>query len=647
MWISRWNENRKRNRLLKEQGVPVLDYDFRQNKGRLRNRRAEKNTDEAVKNEGFSTPEAAEQNAAVQPDGSMPEQTEQNPDKNAAENAGRNGSESTGQAQDKADKDTFHCKKCGAVISKAETVANKYVCRECGYYFRIRTKNRIRMIVDAGTFEPWFEDVSETDPLQFPGYPEKLAEIQEKTKLKEGVTIGYARIDGEPAVVGVCDARFLMGSMGHVVGEKIACGVEKATAMRLPVILFCCSGGARMQEGIISLMQMAKTSAALKKHSETGLLYVPVLTDPTTGGVTASFAMLGDIILAEPGALIGFAGPRVIEQTIGEKLPEGFQRAEFQLEHGFADAVVERKDLKQTLARILKYHHSSQSFHAFTVAGSVDAVPDERCRERMAQAESKSAWEKVKAARQVTRPSAMDYISRIFDGFIEFHGDRQFRDDPAVVGGVALLDGQPVTVIGIQKGTTIEECKQRNFGMSSPEGYRKALRLMKQAEKFHRPVVTFVNTSGAFCGMEAEELGQGEAIARNLYEMSALKVPVICIMTGEGGSGGALALAVGNQVWMMEHATYSVLSPEGFASILWKDSSRAEEAAGVMKITAQDLYSLQVVEQIIPEYGGADEVTVDTISRYMKKQLKEYLSSQAEKSGEDFARERYERFRKF
>ncbi len=183
--------------------------------------------------------------------------------------------------------------------------------------------------------------------------------------------------------------------------------------------------------------------------------------------------------------------------------------------------------------------------------------------------------------------------------------------------------------------------------MASPEGYRKALRLMRQAEKFHRPVVTFVNTSGAFCGMEAEELGQGEAIARNLYEMSGLKVPVICMMVGEGGSGGALALAVGNQVWMMEHATYSVLSPEGFASILWKDSSRAQEAAGIMKITAQDLYDLHVVEQIIPEYGGADEVTVDTISVYMKSQLKEYLSSQAEKSGEDFAKERYERFRKF
>ncbi len=555
--------------------------------------------------------------------------------------------EGIGSEAGSADKDVFVCKKCGASLSKAETAANKYVCKECGYYFRVRTNNRIKMVADAGTFEPWFEEIQEANPLDFPGYEEKLAATREKTKLNEGVTTGYARIDGEPAVLGVCDARFLMGSMGHVVGEKIARAVEKATSMRLPVILFCCSGGARMQEGIISLMQMAKTSAALKKHSDTGLLYIPVLTDPTTGGVTASFAMLGDIILAEPGALIGFAGPRVIEQTIGEKLPEGFQRAEFQLAHGFVDAVVERKDLKQTLAQILKYHHSSQSFHAFRTSVQIDTTPDERSRERMEMAHSKTAWEKVKAARQVTRPSAMDYINLIFDQFMELHGDRQYRDDPAVVGGIAFLDGQPVTVIGIQKGTTIEECQQRNFGMSSPEGYRKALRLMKQAEKFHRPVVTFVNTSGAFCGMEAEELGQGEAIARNLYEMSALKVPVICMMIGEGGSGGALALAVGNQVWMLEHATYSVLSPEGFSSILWKDSSRAEEAAGVMKITAQDLYALEVVEQIIPEYGGADEITVGAIAIYMKQQLKKYLSAQAGRSGEDFAKERYERFRKF
>ena len=204
------------------------------------------------------------------------------------------------------------------------------------------------MVADAGTFEPWFEYLESENPLDFPEYTQKVEAAREKTGLHEAVTIGRCKIYGEETVLGICDARFLMSSMGHVVGEKIALGVERATDLKLPVILFCCSGGARMQEGIISLMQMAKTSAALKKHSDAGLLYVPVLTDPTTGGVTASFAMLGDIILAEPGALIGFAGPRVIEQTIGQKLPEGFQRAEFQLEHGFVDAIVERKDLKIT-----------------------------------------------------------------------------------------------------------------------------------------------------------------------------------------------------------------------------------------------------------------------------------------------------------
>ena len=183
--------------------------------------------------------------------------------------------------------------------------------------------------------------------------------------------------------------------------------------------------------------------------------------------------------------------------------------------------------------------------------------------------------------------------------------------------------------------------------MPSPEGYRKALRLMKQAEKFHRPVITFVNTSGAFCGMEAEERGQGEAIARNLYEMSGLKVPVLCVMIGEGGSGGALALAVGNEVWMMENATYSILSPEGFASILWKDGKRAKEASDVMKITAHDLYDLHVVEKIIPEYGTADAKACESIARCMKGQMKEFLRRQSEKTGEELAAERYRRFRSF
>ncbi len=540
------------------------------------------------------------------------------------------------------------CPACKREVDRKEVEKNKYVCYECGSYFRVRTKNRIRMVADAGSFEPWFEDLCEANPLDFPEYMQKVKDVKEKTGLHEAVTIGSCSIYGEKTVLGVCDARFLMSSMGHIVGEKIALAVERATKEKLPVILFCCSGGARMQEGIVSLMQMAKTAAAFKEHSDAGLLYVPVLTDPTTGGVTASFAMLGDIILAEPKALIGFAGPRVIEQTIGQKLPEGFQRAEFQLEHGFVDAIVERKDLKMTLNRILKMHHTKEGFANFDPYREDDCYePTELMRERMEKARILTPWEKVKAARKIERPNSSDYIENIFDEFMEFHGDRYFRDDPAIIGGVAYLDGQPVTVIGVQKGKDLKECMKRNYGMPSPEGYRKAIRLMKQAEKFHRPIITFVNTAGAYCGMEAEERGQGEAIARNLYEMSSLKVPVLCLMIGEGGSGGALALAVGNEVWMLENATYSILSPEGFASILWKDGKRAKEASEIMKITAQDLKDLHMIEEILPEYGMADEKACESISRCMKGKIKLFLKRQNGKTGEQLAKERYARFRNF
>lgn len=539
------------------------------------------------------------------------------------------------------------CPVCKKELNRPEVIINKYVCYECESYFRVRTSNRIRMVADKESFTPWFEEMEFQNPLDFPEYDQKIQGAREKTGLSEGVAIGEAKIYGESVVLGVCDARFLMGSMGHIVGEKIAAAVEKATELRLPVILFCCSGGARMQEGIISLMQMAKTSAALKKHSDAGLLYIPVLTDPTTGGVTASFAMLGDLILAEPGALIGFAGPRVIEQTIGQKLPEGFQRAEFQLEHGFVDAIVERKDLKKTLYKVLKLNCVQKGYDHFDPYKEFTFRPSELMKERNAKSKSMSAWEKVKAVRNTKRLASVDYMEQIFDDFIELHGDRYYRDDPAIVGGIASLDGQPVTVIGVHKGKDLKDCMKHNYGMPSPEGYRKALRLMKQAEKFNRPIITFVNTSGAFCGMEAEEGGQGEAIARNLYEMSGIKVPILCLMIGEGGSGGALALAVGNEVWMMENATYSILSPEGFASILWKDKKRAKEAAEVMKITAQDLYNLKVIEKIIPEFGGADEKALQDISLFLKFHIKKFLEKYSKMDGNELAEDRYQRFRSF
>ena len=338
----------------------------------------------------------------------------------------------------------------------------------------------------------------------------------------------------------------------------------------------------------------------------------------------------------------------MIEQTIGEKLPDGFQRAEFQLKHGFVDAIVERDELKDTLGKILRLHRPTEGYANFDPAHDDDRYePTELMRERNTFSKPLEPWDKVMAARQMKRLASVDYMGQIFDEFMELHGDRYFRDDPAIVGGIAYLDGQPVTVIGVHKGKDLKDCKERNFGMPSPEGYRKAIRLMKQAEKFNRPIITFVNTSGAYPGKEAEENGQGEAIARNLYEMSGIQVPILCLMIGEGGSGGALALAVGNEVWMMENATYSILSPEGFASILWKDGKRAKEAATVMKITAQDLKELSVVDKVIPEYGGADDDALTSIAAWMKGNMKEFLRAQNDKSGKQLAQERYDRFRKF
>lgn len=246
------------------------------------------------------------------------------------------------------------CVKCNEILYTEDVVTNYYICPHCGSYFRISPRERLSMVLDKGTYKEWNADLPVSDPLNFPGYKTKIEHVKQVTNLDEAVITGEGQIYGTPVAIGVMSSNFLMGSMGSVVGEKITRMIEEATKRRLPIILFCCSGGARMQEGIVSLMQMAKTSQALKKHDEAGLLYVPVLTDPTTGGVMASFAMLGDVIIAEPNALIGFAGPRVIEQTIGQKLPEGFQRAEFLLEHGFIDKIVKRNKLKQTLSTLVK-----------------------------------------------------------------------------------------------------------------------------------------------------------------------------------------------------------------------------------------------------------------------------------------------------
>lgn len=259
---------------------------------------------------------------------------------------------------------------------------------------------------------------------------------------------------------------------------------------------------------------------------------------------------------------------------------------------------------------------------------------------------SGTAYERVKLARDNKRPTGLDYIRAIFKGFIELHGDRRYRDDPAIVGGIARLNGSPVTVIAIEKGHTARERAWRNFGAPHPEGYRKALRLMKQAEKFGRPVICFVDTPGAFCGLEAEERGQGEAIARNIYEMSDLKVPVLSVIIGEGGSGGALAMATADEVWMLENSVYSILSPEGFASILWKDSSKAKEAAEVMKLTAKDLYKLGIVEKVFDEPQDFKAENLIQVTESMESEIVRFLAEYMTKSHQELSSHRYMRFRR-
>lgn len=565
------------------------------------------------------------------------------------------------------------CNKCGAAIIAEDVKKGYYICPKCGAYFRVPARRRIQLITDEGSFCEWDADLVADNPMEYRGYEEKLQNMQEKTGLKEAVVTGKASIDGMDAVIGVCEGRFWMASMGWAVGEKITRAVERATKEKLPVILFCCSGGARMQEGITSLMQMAKTSAALKRHSDAGLLFISVLTDPTTGGVTASFAMLGDIILAEPGALIGFAGSRVIEQTIRQKLPAGFQRAEFLLEHGFLDGIVKREYMKETLGRILRLHgcgqtcsgegsNTGEAFESQAEAAK-GILEDEKASEDFWKCDENekvsetfwkdgekekavSAWERVQLSRRSGRPVGSNYVEALFSDFTEFHGDRCYGDDPAIIGGIASFHGQPVTVIVQAKGTNTKENLKRNFGMPSPEGYRKALRLMKQAEKFQRPILCFVDTPGAFCGIEAEERGQGEAIARNLFELSALEVPVLSVVIGEGGSGGALAMAVADEVWMLENSIYSVLSPEGFASILWKDSSKAKEAAAVMKLTAEDLRARGIIEKVIQEPMDYCEDNQDAVMSQLDREIREFLQKQESLDARKRCELRYERFRK-
>ncbi|MGH2349850.1 MAG: acetyl-CoA carboxylase carboxyltransferase subunit alpha [bacterium] len=502
---------------------------------------------------------------------------------------------------------------------------------------QVPARERIAMLADPRSFKERDRSLVSVDPLQFTdqrSYRDRLADARRRSGLHEAAIIGRARIDRIPVMLIVLDFEFMGGTMGSVVGEKVAAAFEEATRRRLPVVSVVASGGARMQEGMLSLMQMAKTAAVRAVHNRAGLPYISVLADPTFGGVTASFASLGDVILAEPGAQIGFVGPRVIEMTLGEIPPPDSHRAESLLASGMIDLVVPRSSLRATIASVLSHLRPA----------------DARRRPRSRTAPPRTAaattsWQEVQLARQAGRPTALDYVGRLFTKFVELHGDRLYGDDPAVVCGLGEFDGAPVVIVAQERGRTEQEREFRRRGMALPEGYRKALRVMGLAAKFRLPVVTLIDTPGAHPGVESERRGIAHAIARNLQAMATLPTPIVSAVIGEGGSGGALALAVADLVLMLEHAVYSVISPEGAAAILWRDTARAQEVADALKITAGDLHRLGIVDVVVPEPPGGAHLDPDQAAWHLRQALSTALRDVLAMRPAARLRRRYQKYR--
>ncbi|SDY54206.1 acetyl-CoA carboxylase carboxyltransferase subunit alpha [Geodermatophilus africanus] len=509
------------------------------------------------------------------------------------------------------------CPDCGWLLYRKRLDRNLHVCPECDHHLRLSARARIVLLTDPGSFSEVAFQLGAPDPLSFTDlrdYPDRLADAARRSGESEAVVVGVARIGGCETVVAVMDFAFLGGSMGVEVGRRVSGAAELALERGLPLVTVCASGGARMQEGVFSLFQMARVSEAFGRHREAGLFSVCVLTDPTYGGVSASFATLASVLVGERGAHIGFAGPRVVQETIRAELPADFQTAEFLLAHGLVDRVENRADLRPLLARLLALHGP----------GILPGEPDDDAGDYELPADDgvdDDPWDVVQRARVVERPTTLDYLRTAFDDFVELHGDRAFADDPAVVGGIAAIGGRTVVVIGQEKGHTVRERVARNFGMPHPEGYRKAQRLLDHAEAFGLPVVTLVDTPGAHPGPEAEERGQSHAIAEIIMRSSRLRVPVVSVVTGEGGSGGALALCTSDRLLVLQNAYLSVISPEGCAAILWRTAVAAPTAARAMRLGAAHLRSSGIATSVVPEPPGGAHTDPAAAARLLRRAL--------------------------
>ena len=552
----------------------------------------------------------------------------------------------TGKSEDdRAGEERESCVLCEADMREDGLYQTYKICSRCRFHHSMSARERIESLADANSFSEINRGVVSLDPLRFsPGgsYRSSLFEDQRRTGLTEAALTGTAAIAGTPIMLIALDFGFMGGSMGCVVGEKATLAFERAAKRGLPTVAIVTGGGSRIQEGVLSLMQMAKTSVAANLLNEAGLPFITVLANPATGQAYGSFANLADIILAEPGAIVGFSSLRVIKLASDGPLPSGAHSAESHMRHGMLDAVVNRADLRAVIGALLD------------LLGNKRAIPMTAKRDEgasAAPAPAGEAWKVVQIARHQSRPTARDYMSRMLGQFVELHGDRAYGDDVSIISGLGQIAGQTVAVIGQQRGFAPaasdggEDDSQSGESRTAPEGFRKAQRTMNLAAKFSLPIVTLVDTSGPDLSESAEVRGLGNAIANTMALMSGLKSPTISVVIGQAGSGGALALGIADSALMMERAIYTSVTPEEAAEVMYQDASRAEDMADSMRLTARDCMELGIIDRIVPEPAGGAHSDPDEAARLLERAIVRELALLQAMPAKRRLRRRYEKYR--
>jgi acyl-CoA carboxylase subunit beta len=535
-----------------------------------------------------------------------------------------------GEPVDDADGDL--CIACGAGLGGTEMYEHYRVCPWCGFHYTISARERVALLADAGSFHETHRSLTSIDPISFSGqasYRQRVYEEERRTGLIDAIITGSASVQGHPLVLAVIDFRFFGGSIGCVVGEKLTLAFELAARKKRPMLVVVASGGTRMQEGLLSLAQVAKSAAAAARLGPAGVPFVSLLANPTIGAAYAGFVNLSDIILAEPGAILGYATTRAVEEASGGPLPPEAHTAESHLAHGLIDQIVARIQQRDLLAVLLDMLASR--YRLMAAADQQPAPP---------RASSPPPWNTVQLARHAARPSAREYIQRMTSNFIELHGDRQHGDDAAVVCGLGQLDGETVVLLGQER----HHADARD-GMIRPEGFRKACRAMQLAAKLRLPLINLVDTPGAAMDLGAEEQGLGNALAACLATAATLPVPSLAAVIGEGGSEAALAFSVANRLLMMEHAIFTPVSPEVAASILYRDRGRAETAAQALRLTAGDCLALRIADGIIPEPATGAHQDHEEAARALKAALLRELSQIQTLPPKRLVQDRYRKLR--